>query len=354
MTKNSVAVNMKLKYHIRGDTYRMKEWQENLMGNNRNKDIQRTELLVQVARLYYEHDLSQNEIAKKINLSRPYISKLLNEAKQAGIVKIKIEDPVMSENWLERKLRVYYGLNKVIVVPKVEDINPLQQVGEAAARYLNSILKNGDVIGFSWGETIYECAKALPKRDDLKDMIAVQMCGGVSNIKRNVYVSEITKAFSAMLNSAGYVLPFPAIVDDKKIKEAIDKEHTMTDVLRYAQRVNIAIVTMGKFGEQCALARAGYLRPDEISKLRQRGAVGDICTHVIDSGGDICDPDLDVRTVAVPYEQIKRIDTRIGVAVGESKVESILGALKGNVVNVFVTNENTVDAIRDAKPEIFE
>ena len=122
---------MKLKYHIRGDTYRMKEWQENLMGNNRNKDIQRTELLVQVARLYYEHDLSQNEIAKKINLSRPYISKLLHEAKQAGIVKIKIEDPVMSENWLERKLRVYYGLNKVIVVPKVEDINPLQQVGEA-------------------------------------------------------------------------------------------------------------------------------------------------------------------------------------------------------------------------------
>ena len=160
------------------------------MSTDMRKDIQKTELLVQVARLYYEHNFSQNDIAKKVNLSRPYISKLLNEAKRMGIVKIEIRDPIMTESRVERQIRKYFWLNKVIVVPKVDDVSPLQQVGEAAARYLDSIIKSGDVIGFSWGETVYECAKALRKREDLKNIVAVQMCGGISNIKRNVYVAD--------------------------------------------------------------------------------------------------------------------------------------------------------------------
>lgn len=317
------------------------------------RDIHKTGLLVQVARLYYEHNLSQNDIAKKVNLSRPYISKLLNEAKREGIVKIEIRDPIMTESLAEKRLREYFGLDKVIVVPKVEDIGPLRQVGEATARYLNEIIKSGDVIGFSWGETVYECAKALQKREDLKDIVAIQMCGGVSNLKRNVYVSEITKAFSVMLNSAGYILPFPAIVDNEQVKSVIANEHTMEEVLRYAEKANIAIVTMGKFNSQCALARAGYLKQEEIEQLIEKGAVGDICTHIIDKNGQICDEHLDARTVAVPYEQIKQIKTRIGVAVGESKVESILGTLRGGIVNVFVTNEDTVEAMKEIEPRIF-
>ena len=128
----------------------------------------------------------------------------------------------------------------------------------------------------------------------------------------------------------------------------------MQEVLRYSKKANIAIITMGRFGNQCALARAGYLKPDEIERLIDKGAVGDICTHVIKRNGEICDTGLDDRTVAVSYEEIKKVDTRIGVAIGESKVESILGALRGGVVNVFITNEVTAEAIEEICPEIFE
>lgn len=317
-------------------------------------DIKRTELLVQVARLYYEHNLSQNEIAKKVNLSRTYISKLLYEAKQKGIVKIEINDPVMTENGMERKLREFYKLDKVIVVPAAEDKNPLYRVGEAAARYLNSIIKNGDVIGFSWGETVYECAKALNKREDLNEVVSVQMCGGISNIEKNVYVSEVTKTFSEKLNSTGYVLPFPAIVDNEHIKTVIDSEQTMQKIYDYANRANIAILTMGKFGQQSALARADYLKYDEVEWLLEKGAVGDICTHIINERGELCDQRLDARTVAISYERIKQIETRIGVATGESKVNCIFGALSGGVINVFITDEKTVGIMKHMKPEIFD
>jgi deoxyribonucleoside regulator len=180
------------------------------------------------------------------------------------------------------------------------------------------------------------------------------MCGGVSNLKKNVYVSEITKVFVDMLKCSGYMMPFPAIVDSRQLKEEIDKENSMQEILGYADKINIAILTTGQIGMQCALARAGYLKKEEIELLKKRGAVGDVCTHVIDKNGVICDEDLDARTVAVPYEKIKKIETRIGVAVGEAKVESILGMLHGKVVNVFVTDENTVELIKELKPEIFE
>ncbi len=102
------------------------------------------------------------------------------------------------------------------------------------------------------------------------------------------------------------------------------------------------------------MARAGYLKSDEMEQLAQKGAVGDVCTHIINSEGEICDKSLDSRTVAVPYDRIKKAETRIGIAIGESKVESILGALKGGAVNVFVTNETTAEAINEVCPEIFE
>ncbi len=324
------------------------------MGGESRKEVEKTELLVQVARLYYEHNFSQNDIAKKVNLSRPYISKLLYEARRRGIVKIEINDPIMTETRIEQCIRKFFELDRVIIVPKVPEINALRQVGEAAARYLNSIIRSGDVIGFSWGETVYECAKALNRREELQDIVAVQMCGGVSNLKKNVYVSEITKVFSEMLNSAGYMLPFPAIVDNEKSKNVIKKEHTMQEVLRYVKQINIAIMTMGRFGSQCALARAGYLKTDEIEELIKKGAVGDICTHIINKNGVVCDPELDERTIAVSYDEIKKIETRIGVAIGDSKVDSILGALRGHVINVFITNEMTAEAMKEACPEIFE
>lgn len=80
-------------------------------------DYKRIELLVKVAKLYYENDYSQEMIAKKLGLSRPYISKLLNESKSNGIVKVQVIDPLSIETPLEKNLREHFGLEKVRIVP---------------------------------------------------------------------------------------------------------------------------------------------------------------------------------------------------------------------------------------------
>ncbi len=91
---------------------------------------------------------------------------------------------------------------------------------------------------------------------------------------------------------------------------------------------------------QSAAYRAGYLNEKEIAALTEKGAVGDICTYVINANGQICDPELDARTMVVPLDIIRK-KTRIGVACGESRVECICAAIRAEIINVLIIDEET-------------
>ncbi len=304
-------------------------------------DYKKIELLVKVAKLYYEQNFSQDLVAKTLNLSRPYISKLLNEAKESGIVKVEVHDPTKIESNLERKFKNKFNLKKVIIVPKGTDENPIAKLGKEAARYLDSILKSGDIIGLSWGETIYHCSRAAFKRNDLDNIVTVQLCGGISNLKSNIYATEIAKNFSSALSGTPYILPLPAVVDDSTLKKFMLQDHNIDRIIDYGMKSNIAMFTMGSFGNQSALVSAGYLSKEQMLQLSEKGAVGDICSHVIDFNGNLCDRQLDDRTIAVPLANIREKEYRIGVAMGQSKVNCICGALNGGCINVLITNEET-------------
>lgn len=308
-------------------------------------DYKKIELLVQVAKLYYENDYSQEMVAKKLSLSRPYISKLLNEAKEVGIVRVQVIDPMSVESKLEQKFRNKFNLKKVIITPSNADENPLSRIGMEMARYLNSIIKNGDILGLSWGDTLFECSKSLINREDLENVTAVLLCGGISDLKKNIYSTEIANNFANKLRASSYVLPLPAVVDNKKMKDIIQRDHNMGKVLQYGYDANIAVFTMGAFGLKSAIVRAGYLSDRTMEDLSQKGAVGDICSHIIDINGNICDTELDERTIAVPLDVISQKEYRIGVAQGTSKIDSICGALNGGIINVLITNEETAELV---------
>ena len=98
-------------------------------------DYKKIELLVKVAKLYYENDFSQEMIAQKLNLSRPYISKLLKEAKDNGIVHVQVVDPLSTETPLEQKIRERFQLKNVRIVPMSEGPASLPRLGLEAARF---------------------------------------------------------------------------------------------------------------------------------------------------------------------------------------------------------------------------
>lgn len=309
------------------------------------EEYKRVSLLVNVARLYYEHDYNQSMIADKLQLSRPYISKLIAQARDEGIVTITINDPIQTETSLERQIRQRFALRKVVVVPKSFSQDNLHKVGVACARYLNSIISDGDTIGVAWGFTMFTCAQLAIQRQDLSNVTVVQLCGGVSNSNYNIYASEIPKLFAEALSGTSYLLPLPAIMNSMQVKDSVLADHSISQALDYAKQANIALFTLGEFGTNNALANAGYIDAHQMNQLEAIGAVGDICAHFINENGELCDKSLDDRTISLPLDEIKKKDYRIAVAIGNQKVRSICGALNGGHLNVLITDEETATTV---------
>lgn len=68
-------------------------------------DDNKTQKMVEIAKMYYEEELTQNEIAKRLGVSRPLLSKMLVDAKEAGIVTIQIHSPFVSNEFLMEEIR---------------------------------------------------------------------------------------------------------------------------------------------------------------------------------------------------------------------------------------------------------
>lgn len=305
----------------------------------------KTELLVKVARMYYEDNMSQEEIASEIACSRPYVSRLLTDAKEMGIVQFKVVPPKGYELEMERRLREKGSLEKVIIVPKKSNLPKLTAVAKAAAEYLESVVENGDIIGYSWGNTVYSVSNFLSQKEDLSDVTVVQLCGGVSNLQNNIYSTEIAKNFAKAWDAKPYAMMCPALVDSKEIKDVFVSDSNVKKVLEYGDEANTLLITMGAYGVQNAVCRAGYLKEEEMQELIVKGAVGDICDHLINDQGELCDEALDERTVSVPLAELKKKKRRIGVASGQSKVECICGAIRGKIINVLITDEDTAGKV---------
>ena len=140
----------------------------------------REHLKLEVVRFYYFENMNQNEIAKKMGISRSYVSKLLIEARKEKLIEFKSKNPWLTETEEERILKNRYGLKKVMIVSKEvncrrESIPYGKELGEKLNEFLNTILNNGDVIGVAWGKTIYECSKYLYTDTAFRDVKVVQI-----------------------------------------------------------------------------------------------------------------------------------------------------------------------------------
>ncbi len=298
-------------------------------------------LLVEIARMYYENDMNQKEIADRFNISRTYVSKLLVQARSRGIVQIHIQDPEGAEGPLEKRLRREFGLTAVHVISATGDSPEadLYAIARAAARYIDGVIRNDSIVAFFWGHTIYACSRELARRGDIHGVTAVQMCGGVSNLDRRIYASEIATNIAEAYNGTPYILPLPAVLQSASTKKAILKDSSMTRIMDMAKRADIALFTVGTFGMDSAIYRAGYLTDEEIDGLTRKGAVGDVGAHFIDIEGEVCDPLIDSRTVSIGLDEIMDCPHRICAVIGRNKLLALVGALRKRYLNVLVTDD---------------
>ncbi|REE55401.1 deoxyribonucleoside regulator [Paenibacillus taihuensis] len=297
--------------------------------------------MLDAVRMYFQLDYSQQEIAKKLGVSRPTVSRFIQQAKEEGYVIISIVDPLENNDLLAGQIERKFGLKKVVIVnvPHYDDTVVKKYLGVAGAKYLDKIVKDGDVIAATWGTTLYEVALNLPDKH-VRDVKVVQLNGGVSHSETNTYASEIITLFGKAFHTAPYFLPLPAIFDHAVVKKTIETDRHINNILELGKKANIAVVTVGTPTEDSVLIRANYFNEDELKMIFQKGA-GDICSRYFNIEGVICSQELDQRTIGISLKDLKQKEQSILIAGGIRKVDGIYGALRGQYTNVLITDQFT-------------
>ncbi|MBN2072730.1 MAG: sugar-binding transcriptional regulator [Actinobacteria bacterium] len=307
-----------------------------------------TKLMVKVANLYYREGLKQESISRRLKISKYQVNRIIKKAVANGMIQINIIDPTVIVSALEEKLEKTHGLKRAIVVQNsgLSEFELKAKLGQAAAEYLTDIIKDGDIIGVSWGTTINEVVNHLPPRIN-KKVEVVQITGGSHKLSVNLNCHDITRRFASCFNVNPHLLYAPALVDSKKMHDLMLKETSIKKTFDYFSRLSIAIVGIGAMYPKMisTLVKTGHILDQDLENLKNRGAVGDVYSHFFDINGKICDSDISSRLIAMPVKELLNVPYSIGVGGGELKAEAILGAMRGNYVNILVTDSAAAEKI---------
>lgn len=297
-------------------------------------------LMIETARLYYEHQFSQQQIANKLGISRPGISRLLQKARETGIVKIEIIDPESKGTALEAKLKEKYKLKDIIIVPNENEDNTTikRRLGKSAVNYLDRLVKDNMILGVSWGTTMLQVAQNIKSRPTTGVTI-VQLNGGVTRAEYDTHASEVAQKIGEKLRAVPFLLPLPAIVDNIKVKGAILSDKNIAHTLNLGKQAEVILFTIGKFDYESVLVKANYFEKNEIDSLIKDGAIADVCSRIINKNGEICSEGLNNRTIGIELSEIKNKNYSIAVAGGKDKIAAIKAALKAKLFNVLITDE---------------
>ena len=311
-------------------------------------------LLVKVARLYYEQELTQSQISKRLRLSRQKVQRLLQEARQGGIVQISIRPVMGIFSDLERALEQSYGLREAIVVETTaypDHDTVTREIGVAAAEYLLRVIQPQDTITISWGSTLLGMVNALyanATRSDVEGLTVVQGLGGLGDPTDEVHAADLTRRLARILGGQAVLMPAPGAAGTLAAREALMADPHVQQALEQASRANLAVMGIGAPRPDSVLIRHGnIIQWEELAALQQQGAAGDINLRYFDSDGQPVDSDLDRRIIGLTLEDIQHIETVVGIAGGEAKYSAIDGAVRGRLIDTLVTDDVTARRLLD-------
>jgi len=190
-------------------------------------------LLIKVAEYYYIHNLTQKQIANKMNISRIRVSRMLTKAKRMDLVEIRIKYPTNRNIQIEKKIEDIFNLKEAIVISSKYDSKEqaFDEVARFAARYLIGNIKNSDVLGISWGKTLKKITSYLEYSG--KKIEIIQMLGNTA--PNNLSSYQIINSFLKAFISEYFLISAPAMVDNKEIREMIMSDSKIIEIFKKAE-----------------------------------------------------------------------------------------------------------------------
>lgn len=293
--------------------------------------------MLRAAELYYYGRLTQAQIAEQLMTSRWTVGRLLEQARETGIVRITIEHPLARHHQLEVELRQRFGVSSAIVVPGQADSSvTLQAVCRAAAQQLTALRPRPKVLGVSWGRTTSRVATALPEGWD-PGVTVVQTNGGLA-IDGAGHVSAALRTIAERGPGRVRMMPAPTIVQSVTLARALAQDPAVAGTLGLAANARTIVYSPGSATSTSVLVDSGYLTVAEVAQLQQRGVVGDVLSHFVDASGRIVDEELDARTISINLDSLRQCPNSIAVVSGAEKASAARAILAAGLCTTIITD----------------
>lgn len=300
---------------------------------------------IKIAHWYYELGLTQEQIAKKLQVSRQRVNKIVNSLVDTGIVTIKINGLDQQYLRLENILEERFSLQQAIIADSDQTEAPLLHVlGKKAAEFLDDYIQDRKTIGISWGMTLGETIFNL-RAAHKPGCNVVQLVGGLNTANHMIRPDEITRLLARKLDCDYHNLYAPAILASDIAREIITKEESVQEVFSMMNCCDIAIMGIGELCNNATTVSQGYLSDEDLTMLKETGYVGDICFNHFKLDGCWEDCDQSRTVMGIGFETLKKIPCVVAIAGGENKVNAIIGALSTGCVDVLVTDSVTARAV---------
>lgn len=302
------------------------------------------QIVHRAAWLYYTHGLRQDEVARRLDISRASVATYLRKARETGIVTITASTQLFAADVLARRIEDAFGLDGVWVVPEAEPaLASATEIAAVAASVFLSLAASGQKIGIAWGRTVYAIADAMSYAD-LQGVTVVQLCGNLG-APYSYRPDQCTMEIARRLNASGLNFYAPLVLTSERLARELREEPVIREQLAGIADCDLALYSVGTVDEEAHVVKCGAVTAGEILALREQGAAGVIAGQVIDTGGRLLDCDYNRRVISADFSALRQIGRRLVVVQESAKFEPLKAALAGGFATHLVLSQSMADAI---------
>ncbi|XXM70723.1 sugar-binding transcriptional regulator [Lysinibacillus sphaericus] len=313
-----------------------------------NEDLYAENMMIRAAWYYYKDNLTQNEIASQLDISRAKVVRLLEKARGEGIVQFHIKGHDRNCLEIEEEFKRVFAVKDAFIIPSPRNEHEMSSsLSRAASQYLQNKLQENDIIGLGWGRAISRTVDFL-SMEPSQNISVVTLTGGV-----NYYLQSRRSQDGGMENFQEiHVIPAPFLASSEEMANSFLLEPSIKDILDLASLSKFNVVGIGGVYPDATIIQEEKMTVNELTFIKQQQAVGDILGQFYDKNGRVLELPHHKRLIGTPLYKLKQSKNVIAVAGGRKKVEAIYGALMGEYVHIMITDEATAKSLLEMEVRV--
>ena len=301
----------------------------------------------EIARLFYFEGQSKVQIADQLRLSRFKVARILDEARERGLVEVTMRFPTAIDTDASARLARHLGIERsVVLAGEADDAATRTELGSLVAELLTEIVSPDDVLGLTCSRTVTASTDALRR---LAPCDVVQLSGTLAGMGHDVGSVESVRRAAQIGGGTAHPIYAPLVVQDAETAASLTRQPGIRATLDRIGDVTVAVVAVGAW-------RAGYstvwdaVSAEERKAAAGAGAVGEIGGRCFDEDGHAVPGPVDDRVVGMTLEQLRAMPHVVALAYGEHRSQAVRAAARGRTMQTLVCDAAMAAALLAQPP----